>query len=188
METRTSISHPIGVNWAEGPDGHRIGLTFAPGKKDVSKVGAYRWERDLAEDLDRLMALHRTTVLACLVEEHELHTLGIPDLEAEAWRRGIAMRRLPIPDGGTPVDRAALQVFVLGLAAAVRQGEGVVIHCRGGLGRTGLVAGCTLVELGLTPAQALDAVKAARGPSCPETEAQRAYVRAYTAAPMAIPS
>ncbi len=179
MDTRTSTSHPIGVDWALGPDGHRIGLTFAPGKTDGSGIGDYRWARDLSADLDRLVKTHGATVLACLVEDHELRGLGIPELEGEARRRGLDVRRLPIADGGVPADLAALQAFCAGLAVTARAGGVVVVHCRGGLGRTGLVGACTLVELGLTADQALDAVKGARGPKCPETEAQRGVVRAY---------
>ena len=179
METRTSASHPIGVDWARGPASHRIGLTFAPGKKDRSTIGNYRWDRDLAADLDRLVQTHGATVLACLVEDHELPTLGIPDLVGEAQRRGLDVRRVPIVDGGTPRDLSAFQAFTTGLADAVRAGETVVVHCRGGLGRTGMVAACTLIELGLTPEQALEAVKGARGPKCPETAAQRAVVQTY---------
>lgn len=179
MDSRTSTSHPIGVDWALGPDGHRIGLTFAPGKAHVSALGDYRWARDLSADLDRLVKTHGATVLACLVEDHELRGLGIPELEDEARQRGLDVRRLPIADGGVPADLAALQAFCAGLAVTARAGGVVVVHCRGGLGRTGLVGACTLVELGLTANQALDAVKGARGPKCPETEAQRGVVRAY---------
>lgn len=179
MDTRTSISHPIAVDWAIGPNGGRIGLTFAPGKSHVSALGDYRWARDLSADLDRLVETHGATVLACLVEDHELRGLGIPEFEGEAHRRGLDVRRLPIADGGVPTDLAALQAFCAGLAASARAGGVVVVHCRGGLGRTGMVGACTLVELGLTADQALHAVKGARGPKCPETEAQRGVVHAY---------
>ena len=55
-------------------------------------------------------------------------------------------------------------------------GHAVVIHCRGGLGRSGTVGGCVLVALGHTPDEAFAILRRARGPRCPETEEQRNVV------------
>lgn len=49
---------------------------------------------------------------------------------------------------------------------ALARGEGVVVHCAGGRGRTGTVLGATLVSLGFAPAEVvahLDLVHKARG-------------------------
>ena len=54
-------------------------------------------------------------------------------------------------------------------------GESVVVHCRGGLGRTGLIAVRLLVELGESPVSALVRVRAAR-PGAVETVEQEKYV------------
>ena len=51
---------------------------------------------------------------------------------------------------------------------ALAHGEGVVVHCAGGRGRTGTVLGATLVSLGFAPAEVvahLDLVHKARGTS-----------------------
>lgn len=175
---RTSETHPLAVDWVEGL---RVGLTFAPGKHAPSFLGDYRWARDLGADLDRLVGHHRADVLACLLEDHELPRLRIPGLVAEAEARGLRVLRLPIPDGGVPADPAALSALVRALADEVRAGRSVVIHCRGGLGRTGLVGGCLLVELGRTPAEAIAALHAARGPQCPENARQCEVISRYAA-------
>ena len=57
--------------------------------------------------------------------------------------------------------------------------EKVVIHCIGGLGRTGTVAGCFLVEQGVDAARALKLLREVRAPNCPETDEQREFVRRY---------
>jgi ADP-ribosyl-[dinitrogen reductase] hydrolase len=54
-------------------------------------------------------------------------------------------------------------------------GENVVLHCLGGLGRSGMIAARVLVERGLAPAAAITAVRAAR-PGAIETAQQEAYV------------
>lgn len=54
-------------------------------------------------------------------------------------------------------------------------GERLLIHCRGGLGRTGLVAGRILVERGLKPQEAIRQIRLVR-PHAIETPEQEAYV------------
>jgi len=49
----------------------------------------------------------------------------------------------------------------------------------GGLGRTGLIAACTLVTLGRTAAEAIAEVRAARGPRCVENRDQERFVEMY---------
>ena len=58
----------------------------------------------------------------------------------------------------------------------VTQGEGVVVHCLGGTGRTGTVLACAMRRLGF---DADDAIRAVRGhrPRWPESEWQEALVR-----------
>jgi protein-tyrosine phosphatase len=55
-------------------------------------------------------------------------------------------------------------------------GEGIVVHCRGGLGRTGIVAARLLVEFGEAPESALFRVRRARTGTV-ENRLQEEYVR-----------
>jgi len=51
------------------------------------------------------------------------------------------------------------------------------VHCRGGLGRSGMIAARMLVELGTPADEAIARVRSAR-PGAVETSEQVAYVRA----------
>ena len=66
---------------------------------------------------------------------------------------------------------------------ALAHGEGVVVHCAGGRGRTGTVLGATLVSLGFAPAEVvahLDLVHKARGTSgWPESPWQSAILQRF---------
>ena len=50
------------------------------------------------------------------------------------------------------------------VAAAVTEGRRVLVRCSGGLNRSGVVVAEALVRLGMTPDEAVSAVRAARGP------------------------
>ena len=54
----------------------------------------------------------------------------------------------------------------------VNEGESVVIHCVGGLGRTGTIASCALVDRGADATSAIAAVREGRGPRAVEAESQ----------------
>jgi len=88
--------------------------------------------------------------------------------------------------GGAPAD-AARELEMIRQAtklvvARLEAGEGVVVHCVGGRGRTGTVLGCALVALGHAPDDVvtyLDHVHAVRGSAgWPESPWQAGVVRA----------
>jgi ADP-ribosyl-[dinitrogen reductase] hydrolase len=54
-------------------------------------------------------------------------------------------------------------------------GGRVLLHCRGGIGRTGTIAAKLLVEFGFKPSDAIDLVRSTR-PGTIETEAQEQYL------------
>ena len=117
--------------------------------------------------------------LVCLLEDHELGELAISDLPRQAGTAGIEFHRLPIHDGGTPVDTGAVEHLVGQITRWAAAGKIVAIHCKGGLGRAGTVGGCVLRASGLDGPSTLDALLRARGPHCPETAAQREYINEF---------
>jgi len=181
--SRTSFSHPIRVGWLPslpdlGPG--RVGLTFAPGKKQRDAATG-PWDRDLDVDLRCLREEFGVEHLVCLLEDQELDSLAIADLPSAAPANGLEFSRLPIADSSVPADLAAVQALVVRILESAAAGKNVVVHCKGGLGRAGTIGGCVLRAAGLDGPSALKALKDARGEKCPETQAQREYVRQFPA-------
>lgn len=174
-EVRTSRTHELVIAWLETPAGWRVGLTFAPGKRGPSGRGA-RWERDLDADLGVIEQAGVRTI-ACLLEAEELAKWRITALPASATARGIELLHRPIKDGAVPT-LAEARSLVSELFA--RRHAPMLIHCVGGLGRTGVVGGCLLRALGVRPDEALARLVAARGDDCPENGPQRRFVREFT--------
>jgi ADP-ribosyl-[dinitrogen reductase] hydrolase len=84
---------------------------------------------------------------------------------------------LPIVDVSTPEESFEHQWEASGgkIRALLRSGHDVVVHCRGGLGRAGMIGARLLIELGMEPATAIRQVRAVR-PGAIETSAQEEYV------------
>jgi len=100
---------------------------------------------------------------------------------------GTVHLHLPIADHGLPADHSYMRQIQVALGGAVAAGHCVYVHCRMGIGRTGTVLGCYLVEQGLTGEAALDELnrawrqcgRASRWPAIPETHEQRRFVATW---------
>ena len=102
--------------------------------------------------------------------------------------------RQPIKDHGVPRDGAHMAEVQASLAALLAQGRRVYVHCRAGIGRTGTVVACYLIEQGLAPEAALTQLnelwqgsdRSDTWPEVPETDEQRQFILNY--APAADPT
>jgi ADP-ribosyl-[dinitrogen reductase] hydrolase len=135
------------------------------------------WDRDLATDLDRIADWGANLVLT-LLEDHEMAPLRIPNLGREVLRRKMEWVHLPIPDVSAPAadfdEKWPTQSERL--RKMLHDGANIVIHCRGGIGRAGMIAARLLVELGDAPDVAIAKVRAARHPKAVETLEQERWV------------
>ena len=179
LQVCTSASHPLRIDWLDAPA--RVGMTLAPGVRATSSAG-FRWERDLDADLD-VIRESGATALVTLLEDHEFALYGIEALVPKAQARRLEVLRLPIRDVSVPDDLATVERLLAEVAVHEARGGRLVIHCRGGLGRTGTIAGCYLVRNGVSPADALAMLQRVRQTrDCPQTTEQRAFIERYARA------
>lgn len=160
---RTSETDPIRVDFLPDDAGlgpGRLGMTFAPGKK--ASGGAGLWERDLDMDLARLVDEYDARLLVSMLRKSEYALLRIEDLADRAAAHQLDFHAFPIEDGGVPSSVASVATLVQMILERVRSGDNVVAHCRGGLGRAGLIAACCLTAVGHDADQAMAIVRKAR--------------------------
>jgi protein-tyrosine phosphatase len=159
------------VDWVESTDigAGRLGMTICPGRQDR--------DRDLEADLGELRD-EGVDRLLCLSTEAEMDWAGVPELGSRAEAYGLNYRWLPVPDQGTCTLSEAVDL-VGWCRDGLKRGESVVLTCMGGLGRSGMIAACTLVDAGLSPTAAIASVRAARGPRALETSGQEELVSRF---------
>ncbi len=175
-ELRTSDTHPLRIDYVTYPNSTgRIGLTFCPGKKCEGLYGG-TWARDLEKDLVTIQTWGTSSLLS-LMETHEFEILGVSKFIPRLSKSELNWLHLPIQDMQPPSETFETQWEQHGqnIHQRLQNGESIVIHCRGGLGRTGLLAARILVEAGIAPAKAVADVRKARKHSI-ETYAQEHYV------------
>jgi ADP-ribosyl-[dinitrogen reductase] hydrolase len=152
-------------------------MTFCPGKKQADgQSGA--WDRSLDDDMETIKAFG-AVALVTLMPDYELQSLHVSpnQIMDKALELGIEWYQLPIPDGGTPNQRFedSWPEVASRLRALLNDGNNIVIHCKGGLGRTGTVAARLLIEFGIEPRIAIQSVRKAR-PGAIENSLQERYV------------
>ena len=158
---KTSWSHPLKVDMLPIPDiDGSIGMTMVPGKNYDGFTGY--WKRDLDADLAELSETYGTDFLISLMEAFEYEQVGAAELFTRGHEYGIDVVWYPIEDTSTPKDEVDYFLFVAKVVQTAINGYNIVIHCRGGIGRTGMTASCCLVNLGLDPYDAILHVRHAR--------------------------
>jgi predicted protein tyrosine phosphatase len=134
---------------------------------------------ELLENAWRQVQEENVGLIVCLAEPHEIREKSVEYAQALADRTmPCAVRRFGVPDRGAPADREEFRRLIIEIAQRINTGQTVSVHCAGGVGRTGMVAICVLIELG----QAAGAARAvvSRAGSTMETAAQSEIVAWYS--------
>jgi protein-tyrosine phosphatase len=172
---RNSVNSPLSIDAVRLPCGGEIGMTICPGKQGQSDYGGF-WERDLETDI-RAISDWGASVVVTLMEEDELIRSGVGALGEAVERAEMDWHLLPIVDVSVPDDRFENLWIYSGhaLRRALTEKKKILIHCRGGLGRTGTIAARLMIELGERRASAIEKVRHARKGAI-ETPEQEQYV------------
>jgi protein-tyrosine phosphatase len=115
------------------------------------------------------------TVVSLLTREEESE-LGIEAEADEVARQGMRFISFPIPDRGIPGSSSAAIEMLDSVHDELHHGKNVLVHCRQGIGRAGLVAASLLVLDGAEPQTAIETVSIARGVPVPETADQVQWI------------
>ena len=133
-------------------------------------------ERPLDEWLAGAEA-RQTDLIVNLAEEEELANISPEYLAYMGVNGGIEITTFPIPDYSVPVDMVSFHELIAEVTQRLWSGECVIVHCRAGIGRSGLFAASLLTSLNISFSEVLQRVQSAGGKF--ETEAQRLFLQEY---------
>ncbi len=155
------------LHWVKGPWEGKLALAPRPRGGDWLEEEMAAWRR---AGID--------TVVSLLTPDEE-RDLDLRQESRGVKARGMKFVALPIPDRDVPNSESEVSAVLDRMDSDLSAGKNVVVHCRQGVGRTGLVAACLLVAKGLTPESAVKTISAARGNPVPETAEQRRWIDHY---------
>jgi protein-tyrosine phosphatase len=123
---------------------------------------------------DEMIKLHGQGVntIVSLLERSEIFELDLQEESALAESIGMKYLHFPIPDRRIPNNETEVGQFITKLVQQLDEGQSIAIHCRMGIGRSSIIAGKVLLELGYKKEDLISHISKARGLSVPDTEEQ----------------
>jgi protein-tyrosine phosphatase len=151
--------------WIPGPWRGRLAIAARPRGGDWLDDEASAWRQ---ANID---------VVVSLLENEEAGQLDLLDERRAAEDHCISFISFPIPDRGVPASVQESVSLITRIGAQLDAGKNVALHCRQGIGRSGLIAAGVLMASGASPEEAMQIVGSARGISIPETLEQRRWTQ-----------
>ncbi len=115
-------------------------------------------------------------VIVSLLDFSEILELGLRDEKKICESIGIEYISFPIKDRSVPESSVHTVKLVRNLHLKLLAGQNMVIHCRAGIGRSGLIAACLLVHAHESPCEAFARISKARKLNVPDTQEQSDWV------------
>lgn len=140
-------------------------FTPCPGTKGVG----------LSQSVADLKAAGAKAIITLMYDE-ELVKNGAQQLVIECEQAGLSWFQLPILDDDAPNEAFSLAFnkHLNEILAIIKSGGSVAVHCKGGSGRTGLVIGLLMHELGYAKNDIVTQVQAIR-PKSLHNPVQRSF-------------
>ncbi|MDH5731123.1 MAG: tyrosine-protein phosphatase [Gammaproteobacteria bacterium] len=114
--------------------------------------------------------------IVSLLELHEAYEVGLQNEQQLAEKNGVKFLSFPIRDRDLPKSVSNFKYFTKELYCHIESGNNTVIHCRAGIGRTGVVAAGILLHCGFKPKEAFAHISNKRGVQVPDTDAQVEWI------------
>ena len=173
LTDRIKATGPLRIDWLDPniTTPGKIGLTILPGRKDRG--------RSLKEDIS-VMKKEKITHVLTLITSNEFQDYGVEDLLDAYVKAGFKTKHFPILDHSVS-SVPEMDDTVDWITDVLEKGGNLMIHCLGGLGRSGIVSASYLVSTGMSPQGAIGAVRRARSSKAIENTYQEQFVRRYAA-------
>jgi len=145
-------------------DNEQLGMMPCPGGNE-----------NLEEEIKNLKAQGVDT-LVCLLEQQEMESLGLALEEFYCRQAEMNFYHFPIPDYGVPTDTESFLTLVKRMDGELQDRKKLVVHCKGGIGRSSLVIAGVLLRKGVSLPFVFPTILRHRGFQVPETTRQKDWI------------
>jgi protein-tyrosine phosphatase len=163
--------------WIKGPWPGKLAISARPRGGDWLEDEISGWRTDGVD------------AVVSLLTSQENQDLQLDAESKLSQARGLRFVSLPVEDRGVPTSWDDAWHAVATIGEMLRHGKNVAVHCRQGIGRSGMISAAVLVKDGSTPDDAMKLISDVRGLPVPETPEQLEWVREFSKheAPSALP-
>ena len=128
-------------------------------------------------DIEKIFNWKPATIVS-LTEKKEMEDLGARDFISLIEKEKIPWLHFPIKDFGTVNQKQKFlwEPISKNIHQKINNGDRILIHCRGGCGRSGMIVLRIMIEFGEDPDEALERLRKIR-PCAVETKAQENWAR-----------
>jgi protein-tyrosine phosphatase len=154
--------------WINGPWPGRLAISARPRGGDWLEDEISGWRR---AGVDAVVSM---------LTPHEDKDLQLSAESKLAQAHGLRFVSLPVEDRGVPPYWEDASRAIARATEMLDQGKNVAVHCRQGIGRSGILAAALLIKSGSTPGDALTQISGARGLTVPETPEQMAWIQEFS--------
>lgn len=147
--------------------------------ENVSRLGIMARPRGnewLEEDI---LSLKRqgVQIIISLLDRNEIYELSLEKESELCSKHGIEYINFPIVDRNVPKPDFVFHNFIAQLKEKISAGSHMVIHCRMGIGRSTIIAGCLLLKPGYKTEEVIAHISKIRGMRVPDTDEQTAWLK-----------
>lgn len=142
-----------------------------PGKLVLMPKPSPEW---LDDDIQFLRSIG-VDILVSMLEDDEIRELGL-DAEPQICEiHGIEFLSCPVPDRGLP-EKGPFKGLIDEISKALVEEKTIAVHCRAGIGRSGMVVSAALANQIGSMEAAISIVNRDRGIEVPDTKSQRNFL------------
>ncbi len=141
-------------------------------------------DENLEEDIINFSNQKVTTLVSLLTRE-ESFDLGLQNEKTLCEQYAIDFISFPIIDRSVPTEKQTIQIRELAQKLVERinsildKNEKIIVHCRGGIGRAGMVCSAILIEQKFSNQEAIEKISKVRGLNIPDPEEQKEWIMKY---------
>ena len=134
---------------------------------------------DFLADVEKIFNWNPTTILS-LTPKKEMEDLGASDFVSMIAKERIRWVHFPIKDFSIVDQQQEVlwEKISKNINLQINNGNRILVHCRGGCGRTGMIVLRFMIEFGEDPEKALERLRVIR-PCAIETLAQENWAKFY---------